>query len=170
MLNYFADCAKDIHSIGSIVNSLAIYVLVAGQTHVGACPWLPNGGSQKKEICLTATDSRPEFEGQECVWCEKDCQGKHQCEVKSYAQPIENYRDCSPKVFWPRTHAGACPWLPNGGSQDFKTCLTATDNRPQFAGQECVWCEKDCEGKHQCEVKSYAQPLANYHKGYLIVI
>ena len=62
----------------------------------------------------------------------------------------------------PRTQAGACPWLPNGGSQKRETCLTATDNRPQFAGQECVWCEKDCEGKHQCEVRSRAQPIANY--------
>merc|ERR1719367_2199060 len=66
------------------------------RTHVGACPWLPNGGSQKRETCLTATDSRPEFAGQECVWCEKDCQGKHQCEVKSHANPSANFKDCSP--------------------------------------------------------------------------
>ena len=66
------------------------------RTHVGACPWLPNGGSQKRETCLTAKDNRPDFAGQECVWCEKDCQGKHQCEVKSYAHPSANFKDCSP--------------------------------------------------------------------------
>merc|ERR1711962_944505 len=143
-------------------NALDPYHGCRPRTHVGACPWLPNGGSRRRKTCLTATDNRPQFAGQECVWCEKDCQGKHQCEVKSYAQPIENYANCSPEDCRPRINAGACPWLPYGGSWSKLICLMSTDNRPQFAGQECVWCEKDCQGKHQCEVKSYAQPIANY--------
>jgi len=90
-------------SIGDSDNS-CVYVKPTGcmpRTNNGACPFLPNGGSQNRETCLTTTDSRPEFAGQDCVWCVKDCQGKHQCEVKSFADPSANYIDCYPAGDFP---------------------------------------------------------------------
>merc|ERR1712029_589642 len=78
----------------------------------GACPWLPNKG---REACLTAVDNRPAFQGQQCVWCTKDCENKHQREVKSHANPSTNYEDCltDETECQPRVNEGACPWLPN---------------------------------------------------------
>ena len=56
---------------------------------------MPNGDSEKKEACLTYTETRPEYLGEECVWCE-GCE-IHQCEVKSVAV-LQNhdFEDCSP--------------------------------------------------------------------------
>merc|ERR1711990_464541 len=57
----------------------------------------------------------------------------------------------------PRTSEGDCPALSSYGKE---ACLSAVDNRPWSwaKGQPCVWCIKDCENKHLCELKSAAQP------------
>ena len=59
----------------------------------------------------------------------------------------------------PRTNEGPCPWVPGGRNG----CLTSVDDRPNFKGQPCLWCVKDCENKnHFCEVQSYANPSTDY--------
>merc|ERR1712186_117664 len=78
----------------------------------------------------------------------------------------ENYEDCFPEVNWKPRHieGHGCPFLPNMTKE---ACLTAVDSRDEFKGQRCEWCEKDCEGKHKCEVEERAKPVLNYSWGIL---
>merc|ERR1711990_62414 len=61
------------------------------RTSQGDCPALSSYG---REACLSAVDNRQWFKGELCVWCINDCENKHLCEVRSHAQPLDNYEGC----------------------------------------------------------------------------
>jgi len=142
---------------------------------------------KERKECLTSTDGRKSYKGQDCVWCHDGCWGKSQkCSPQDWLDgQIRKgnkivYETCLERPTLTNglnLHMQVCQkrTQKNDGDgcneiKDRRECLTSMDGRDYAAdgiylrGQHCVWCNgKPCSGdnNNKCEPQKWLDKVGN---------